>query len=83
MPDEFVNQFALKNVSGTLHPKPGSEYNDFALPIAGLAEVSKGITVVEFTPDSDGVYRRTRPLREYQGKYFPCLAWPLLSTIRA
>ena len=73
MPDEFVNRFALKNVSGTLHPKPGSEYNDFALPIAGLAEVSKGITVVEFTPDSDGVYRRTRPLREYQGKYFPVL----------
>ncbi len=73
MPDEFINRFALKNVSGTLHLKPGSEYNDFALPIAGLAEVSKGITVVEFTPDSDGVYRRTQPLREYQGKYFPVL----------
>ena len=56
-----------------LHLKPGSEYNDFALPIAGLAAASKGITVVEFTPDSDGVYRRTQPLREYQGKYFPVL----------
>jgi adenylate cyclase len=73
MPDEFVNRFALKNVKGMLHLKPGSEYNDFALPIAGLAAASKGITVVEFPPDSDGVYRRTQPLREYQGKYFPVL----------
>lgn len=73
MPDEFVNRFALKNVSGALHSKPGSEYNDFSLPIAGLAEASKGIAVVEFPPDSDGVYRRTQPLREYQGKYFPVL----------
>ncbi len=31
------------------------------------------MTVVEFTPDSDGVYRRTRPLRDYQGKYFAVL----------
>ncbi len=73
LPDEFVKRFALKNVSGMLHLKPGSEYNDFKLPIAGLAEASKGITVVEFTPDSDGVYRRTQPLRGYQGKYFPVL----------
>jgi len=73
MPEEFVNRFALKNVSGALHVKPGSAYNDFELPIAGLAGVSKGIAVVEFTYDSDGVYRRTQPLREYQGKYFPVL----------
>lgn len=73
MPVEFVNRFALKNVSGKLHLKPGGEYNEFALPIAGLAEASKGITVVEFTPDSDGVYRRTQPLRGYQEKYFPVL----------
>ncbi len=73
MPGEFVNRFALKNVSGSLAIRPGTEYNDFSLPIAGLAEASKGMTVVEFTPDSDGVYRRTRPLREYQGRYFPVL----------
>lgn len=73
MPAEFTNRFALKNVDGALHFKPGGEYNDFSLPIAGLAEASKGMTVVEFTPDSDGVYRRTRPLREYQGKFFPVL----------
>jgi len=73
MPDELVNRFALKNVRGSLHLQPGREYNDFALPIPGLAAASKGIAVVEFTPDNDGVYRRTQPLREYQGKYFPVL----------
>jgi adenylate cyclase len=73
MPRDFVNRFALKNVTGRLRVKPGTEYNDFSLPIAGLAEASKGMNVVEFTPDSDGVYRRTRPLRDYHGSYFPVL----------
>jgi adenylate cyclase len=73
MPDDFVSRFALKKVSGNLTVKPDREYNNFALPITGLAEASKGMTVVEFTPDSDGVYRRTRPLRDYRGKYFTVL----------
>ncbi len=73
LPIDFVNRFALKNVSGSLSLKPGSGNNDFTLPIAGLPEASKGVAVVEFTPDSDSVNRRTKPLREYQGKYFPVL----------
>jgi adenylate cyclase len=73
MPDDFKNRFALKNISGSIINKPGAENNDFSLPIDGLPEVSKGITVVEFTSDDDGVYRRTKPLREYQGNYFPVL----------
>jgi len=73
MAADFVNRFALKQVSGSLSVKPGTEYNNFSLPIPGLADASKGMTVVEFTPDSDGVYRRTKPLREYHGKYFTVL----------
>jgi adenylate cyclase len=73
MPRDFVKRFALENVTGSLKVTPGTEYNDFSLPIAGLSEASKGMSVVEFTPDSDGVYRRTRPLRDYQGSYFPVL----------
>ena len=73
MPGDFVNRFALKKVLGRLSVKPGTEYNNFSLPIPGLAEASKGMTVVEFTPDSDGVYRKTKPLRDYQGKYFTVL----------
>jgi len=73
MPYEFLNKFALKNVSGSFAIRPGTENNDFTLPIAGLTEASKGVSVVEFTPDSDSGHRRTRPLREYQGRYFPVL----------
>lgn len=73
LPVDFVNRFALKNISGSSTTKHGTENNDFALPIASLPEVSKGVAVVEFKPDNDSVLRRTKPLREYQGKYFPVL----------
>lgn len=73
LPVEFVNRFAFKNVTGSLNTKLGKESNDFALPIARLPEVSKGVAVVEFKPDSDSVLRRTKPLREYEKKYFPVL----------
>jgi len=73
MPAEFTSRFALKRATGPSSAKSGAENNDFSLPITGLPEVSKGITVVEFKSDNDGVYRRTNPLREYQGSYFPVL----------
>ncbi len=73
LPKDFVNRFALKNVTGSLKSRAGTENNEYALPIPHLPEVSKGVAVVEFKPDSDGVMRRTKPLRDYQGKYFPVL----------
>jgi len=73
IPVELVEQFALRNISGELPPDSKNANNDYALPIKGLAEASKGIAVVEFSPDSDSSYRRTRPLREYQGSHFPVL----------
>lgn len=73
LPKYFADRFAFKNVTGSLPISHESENNDFAIPIPHLPEVSKGVAVVEFDPDSDGVLRRTKPLREYQGKYFPVL----------
>ncbi len=73
LPAGIVERFALGNVSGSTRVSHGDENNSFALPIGGLADVSKGVAVVEFIPDSDNGYRRTRPLREYQGHYFPVL----------
>jgi adenylate cyclase len=73
LPSDFVGRFAIKNVEGKLSLAPGTENNDYLLPIAGLPEVSKGMAVVEFRPDVDNVYRRTQPIREYQGHYFPVL----------
>ncbi len=71
LPDDLVSQFALRPHLGSL--SQDSFNNDYALPIQGLASASKGIAVVEFSPDEDGSYRRTKPLREYQKNYFPVL----------
>jgi adenylate cyclase len=73
MPADFLERFAVRSVSGGLPLRRGSESNDFTLPIEQLLPASKGIAVVEFSPDRDGVLRRTKPLREYQGRYFPVL----------
>ncbi len=73
LPGDFVARYAVKRTIGGLSVKSGEKNNDFALPIEPLRSVSRGIAVVEFQPDSDGVLRRTKPLREYQGKYFPVL----------
>lgn len=73
LPAGFVKRFALNNITGTQPITPGTENNDYALPIANLPETAKGVAVVEVKPDNDGVLRRTQPLREYQGKYFPVL----------
>jgi adenylate cyclase len=73
LPPDFASRFAVKKLTGGAAVKPGRENNEYALPIGPLHTVSKGVAVVEFPPDSDGVLRRTKPLREYQGKYFPVL----------
>ncbi len=73
MPAGFVKKYALKNVAGRMHIAPGRENNDFSLPIDVISKIARGVGVVEFPPDSDGVLRRTKPLREYQGNYFPVL----------
>ncbi|MDA8101027.1 MAG: adenylate/guanylate cyclase domain-containing protein [Nitrospiraceae bacterium] len=73
LPAEFLQRFALRNLQGNMRIPAAERSNDFSLPIEGLREAAKSIAVVEFTPDDDGVLRRTRPLREYQGSYFPVL----------
>ena len=73
MPQDFLARYAVRSISGVLPVPQGSENNDFALPIEELIPVSRGIAVVEFSSDNDGVLRRTKPFREYQGRYFPVL----------
>lgn len=73
LPSGLIEKFAVKNVRGSMPLKFGAENNEFTLPITGLAEASRGMAVVEFTPDVDNGHRRTKPLREYQGNYFPVL----------
>ena len=73
LPEPFRTQFAIKNIQGSLQIPAGEQNNDYSLPIESLQAASRSIAVVEFTPDADGVLRRTHPLREYQGSYFPVL----------
>ncbi len=73
MPVDFVERNAIKVLSGSLGVKSDSQNNDFTLPLEAVRSAAKNIAVVEFTPDSDNVLRRTRPLREYQGRLYPVL----------
>lgn len=79
MPEDFVEMFSLKNVDKSLHePSP---YNNFHLPIKELYPVSKGVGVVEFSHDKDGVYRRTRLFREYRDNYYPVMSMAVILDI--
>ncbi|MDH5542877.1 MAG: adenylate/guanylate cyclase domain-containing protein [Nitrospinota bacterium] len=78
LPKEFADNFSLPEVS--INFEHHGEANNYYTPIYELAMASKGIGVVEFTSDEDGIYRQTRPFREYHGKYFPVAGIaPLLS----
>ncbi len=71
LPEDFMESFALKLPAGHLEVK--SENNNYYIPYPELYRVSVGMGVVEFSPDSDGVFRRTKPVRAYQGTLFPVM----------
>lgn len=73
LPAGFADRFSLKKISGFMPVKEGKENNDFSLPVEQIRSAARSVGVVEFPPDSDNVLRRTKPLREYQGKLFPVL----------
>lgn len=78
MPKDFSRRFAVD-----LKGAPASSHNNYYLPFKELYKASKGIGIVEFLSDSDGVYRRTRLFRHYQGNYFPVLPMaPLLDILK-
>lgn len=78
MPKDFSQRFSVK-VSGA----PSSKHNNYYLPIKELYRASNGIGIVEFLSDSDGVYRRTKLFRNYQGNLYPVLpVAPLLNILQ-
>ncbi len=70
LPKEFMSRFALdvETAGETV------EHNNYYLPFTQLYEASKGIGVVSFSPDTDGVYRRQKLLFGYQGRFYPSLS---------
>ncbi len=71
MPEAFVRKFSWPRPGGAV---PVVAANNYYLPMENLWRSSRGVGFVDFEPDGDGVYRRTALLREYQGRWFPCLA---------
>lgn len=79
LPAGFNEKFALKHPQG-LRP---SLNNTYYIPFNGLYENARSVGVVEFSPDSDGTYRRTRLFRDYLGEFFPVLSTaPLMDRLK-
>lgn len=79
LPADFKTRFALAGQGF-----PASSNNNYYLPAPALYRAARGMGVVEFVPDADGVYRRTRLLREYQGDLYPVLPMaPVVSVLGA
>jgi adenylate cyclase len=77
LPPEFSARFALPGVAAA--GKQVAAANTAYLPYAELAASSHDIGVVEFAPDRDGIYRRTRLIRTYGEEAFPTLSLAALS----
>jgi len=76
LPEDFVKRFSV-HAEGSF----AGNNNTYYIPFPELYNVSRGIGIVEFSPDLDGVYRRTRLFRHYQGKVYPVLSIaPLMHT---
>ena len=76
LPPEFVQRFALPGAAAADHHTAA---NNAYLPYGELTVSSQDIGVVEFAPDRDGIYRRTRLIRTYGEEAFPTLALAALS----
>lgn len=78
MPEDFISRFSVE-VNGV----PASSHNNYYLPFKELYTASKGVGIVEFLSDSDGIYRRTKLFRNYKGNYYPVLPMaPLLDILK-
>jgi len=71
LPVDFAERFGLKKVINGDGIKKGN--NNYYLPFTELYRAAAGMGVVEYSPDSDGAFRRTKLIREYLGSYFPVM----------
>jgi adenylate cyclase len=70
LPGDFIEHFAVDGARGFGR----SANNSYTLPIDGLYQAARGIGVAGLSPDDDGIYRRARLFRDYQGDLFPALS---------
>jgi len=67
MPEDFRQRFSVARTEDM------GEANNFYLPFPELYDAAGGMGVVEFSPDVDGGFRRTRPVRQYKQDMFPVM----------
>ncbi len=70
LPQVFKERFAIPKTIGLKQSQNNTRY----IPFTGLYENARNIGVVEFSPDADGVYRRTRLFRDFMGDFYPVLS---------
>ncbi len=71
LPEDFLESFSISDIKTPEGYLPVN--NNYRIPFKQLYEASHGIGVVQFKPDDDGVFRRTGPIREYHGSFFPVM----------
>ena len=70
LPTEFINRFSIDMEA----VDEATDHNNYYLPFKELYEVSRGIGVVSFLSDQDGVYRSEKLLFNYQDNFLPSLS---------
>jgi len=79
LPDIFKSKFAIPNITNLKQSQNNTRY----IPFPGLYKNARHVGVVEFSPDSDGVYRRTRLFRDFLGDFYPVLSVaPLIDPLK-
>lgn len=80
MPEDFKGRFSIKAASGGgMARGRAGENNQYYLPYPELYREARGIGIVDFSPDPDGVFRRTKLLRDYGGAWYPVLGFAPLA----
>lgn len=69
LPPDFIELFSVKGLTGM----PAGENNTYEIPIKEVYRGAKRVGIVQFGSDMDGIFRRTRLFRHYQGDFFPVL----------
>ena len=70
LPATFIDRFSVDVQS----VDEAMAHNNYYLSFTELYEASRGIGVVSFSPDKDGVYRREKLLFAYQNSFFSSLS---------
>ncbi|MFZ4713652.1 MAG: CHASE2 domain-containing protein [Bacteriovoracaceae bacterium] len=72
LPQHFIDTFSMQNIEAKNFTSP--TFNNYYLPFKEIHENTFSMGVVEFSPDSDGIYRSTHLLRPYHGSFYPVLS---------